>query len=157
MRKAIIEMTIKNDTVKVDFPLEIRDDGFPPISVETLNGELLPNGFITLVNTPFFVEEIALGDIIEALPPSSNRNYLFGRVIEEGTSKSISIIFIVDSSKEEVYQTIKELGCYSEYGEFKEYNMLAVEVPKSVKFEMVINYLSKEEERGLISYSELCI
>ncbi len=143
--------------VKVDFPLRIREDGFPPISVETLNGELLENGRVKIDNTPFFVEGIALGDIAEVWPPSSDSNYMFDRVIEEGSSKSISVILIVDEVKEELYQKLKSMGCYCEYGEFPGYNMLAIEVSSEVNVEHVVDHLSKMESQGLISFAELCI
>jgi hypothetical protein len=48
--------------VKIDFNLDIDESNYPPIKVETLNGILLADGAIQIDNTPFFVEEIAVGD-----------------------------------------------------------------------------------------------
>ena len=50
--------------------------------------------------------------------------------------ESISIIFIDDDSKEEVYQYFKKHDCYCEYGEFDGYNMLAVSVDKDLDHEI---------------------
>jgi len=52
------------DNIKVHFELEIVEDGFPPITVESLNAYLLDDGKIELDNTPFFAESVAVGDIL---------------------------------------------------------------------------------------------
>ena len=143
--------------VKVDFQLDNYEDGFPPIHVESLNGVLLDNGLIQIDNVPFFVEEIAIGDVVKCFHLPKNKNYQFEEVIYEGTHKSISIIFNNYSCKEDTYQFFKSKGCYCEYGEFGEFNMLAVDINADVIYEDIEEYLSKQESEGKISYAELCI
>ena len=41
--------------VKVRFELEILEDGFPPIGVETLNAQLIDGNTVKLDNTPFLL------------------------------------------------------------------------------------------------------
>jgi hypothetical protein len=78
--------------VKVKFDLEIIEEGYPPISAEYLNGLLQNDGVVRLENTPFFVEGVALGDLVSCTgrPP----NLVFDFVLKESDNKSISIIFI---------------------------------------------------------------
>ena len=143
--------------VKVNFNLEVEEDGFPPISVETLNGVLLEEGLIRIDNTPFFVEGVAIGDKIKCCLSPGNNNYQFLDVVEESGNRAISIIFIEDSYKEEVYQYLKNAGCYCEYGEFKDFNMMAVEVDGKINYEDIENYLTVKESQAILSYAELCI
>lgn len=144
-------------SVKIDFRLEVEEDGFSPIGVETLNGILLSDNLVRIDNTPFFVEGVAIGDKIRCYQPSGSENYRFLEVVEESGNKAISIIFIQDEYKEEVYQYLKEIGCYCEYGEFQDFNMLAVEVNTKTNYKDVENYLAAKESEEILSYAELCI
>jgi len=144
-------------TVKIDFPLDVDEDGYPPISVETMNGIKLENNLIQIDNTPFFIEGIAVGDKVRCNKSKKNKNYQFVELIEEGKNKSISIIFINDACKEDVYQYLKSLNCYCEYGEFRDFNMLAVDIKDSVRYSDIEQYLMKKELIGAISYAELCV
>ncbi|MFT4926975.1 MAG: hypothetical protein ACI8WB_003075 [Phenylobacterium sp.] len=78
--------------VKIDFNLDIDENNYPPIKVETLNGILLADGVIKIDNAPFFVEEIAVGDKVKRHISLKRNNYQFEQVLEEGYHKSISII-----------------------------------------------------------------
>ena len=48
------------DNIKVHFELEIIEDGFPPIAVESLNARLHDDGKIELDNTPFLLKVLLL-------------------------------------------------------------------------------------------------
>lgn len=140
--------------VRVKFDLQV-DDGFPPISAESLLGFLEGDGSVRLDNTPFFVTGIALGDIVACGgDPSALR---FERVINPSKNSAISILFIDNSCEEQVYQSLRAIGCYCEFGEFPEYNMLAVCVPAEVSLSEVNKAIHSEESSGLISIADLCI
>ena len=142
--------------VKIDFKIENDGDDFPPIGVESLNAILLDSGLLQIDNVPFFIEEIAVGDVVKCLKSPEEKNYQFDEVIYEGTHKSVSILFIDDSCKENIYQFLKSKNCYCEYGEFGVFNMLAVDISADVIYEEIEQYLSKQESTGVISYAELC-
>ncbi len=143
--------------IKVNFELEIIEDGFPPIAIETLNARLRDDGKIELDNTPFFAECVAVGDIISCSKDEHDHNYIFENVITPSGNKSISIIFIHDECKNKIYEYLKEKDCYCEYGEFDGFNMLAVSVDSSNEYNEITAYLDAEESLGKISYAELCI
>lgn len=125
--------------------------------MESLNGILLGSGLIKIDNVPFFVEEIAIGDEVKCSNSPGKKNYQFEEVIYEGTHKSVSILFINDLYKEQIYQFLKSKGCYCEYGEFGEFNMLAVDISDDVIYEEIEQYLIEKETEGIISYAELCV
>jgi hypothetical protein len=141
--------------VRVRFDIDV-EDGFPSVSSELIHGDIVGNGLIKLDNTPFFVEGIALGDIVFC-EHHADELFEFKYIVEESGNKAISIIFIDVSVEERVYQKIKLMGHYCEYGEFPEYSMLAVSVKKSHDLDGLISYLSDLEGSGKISYAELCL
>lgn len=143
--------------VKVRFELEILEDGFPPVGVETLNARLIDDHTVKLDNTPFFADSVAVDDVLSCSKTEHDHILQYGSVITPSGNKSISVIFIDDDCKEELYQYFKECGCYCEYGEFDGYNMLAVSVNKDLDYSKVASYLNENEESGRISYAELCI
>jgi hypothetical protein len=147
------------EIAKVIFDLEVDEDGFPPISGETLNVIVEPNGLV-LDNTPFFVTEIALGDRVEADPiPGVPGKYTFVRVLEQSGYKAISIIFLSEDVKQPLLDDLRALGCYCEYGEFNggAMQMLAVAVPAACDYDQLAARLAAMEAADELSYAELAL
>ena len=146
--------------VKVVFPLEVDEEGFPPIGSEALNARPVARGF-ALDNTPFFVPGIALGDIVEAVPaPSGSGKYDFVRVIEPSTNKALSIIFMDTDIKDAVCDELRRLGCFCEWGSFGRagaLKMLAVSVPDTCPYEPIADFLGRYERDDRLSYAELAV
>ena len=143
--------------VKVRFELEILEDDFPPVGVETLNARLVDTSTVELDNTPFFAKSVAVGDLLRCSKTKQDHIVQFEEVLSPSGNRSISIIFIDDDCKEETYQFFKRHECYCEYGEFDGFNMLAVSIGHNIDYNKLAFYLDKKEELGKISYSELCI
>ena len=141
--------------MRVKFDLDV-EDGYPPISSELIHGEEMSNLHVKIANTPFFVEGVALGDIV-LCKPYSDGLLEFVSLVEESGNRAISIIFIDLAAAETVYQEIKSMGHYCEYGEFPQYAMLAVSVDKGASLSPLVSYLSELEHGGKISYAELCV
>lgn len=149
------------DPIKIVFDLHTDDDGFPPIGAESLHAKADERGGFILDNTPFFVEGVAAGDRVEAVPmPGATGRYRFIRVLEPSPNKAMSIIFLSENTKETVFQELKRRGCYCEYGEFHkrgELEMLAVSVPETSDYESIRTYLSDLEENEELSFAELAV
>ena len=145
---------------KIVFPLDVDEEGFPPISSEALNARRDPPGFV-LENTLFFATGVALGDRVEGIPVQGTpEKFTFARVIESSTCKAISIIFLDVGIKEAIYQELKRRGCYCEYGEFGRgghLQMLAVAVPESCDYEAVSRFLAEHEAGEQLSFAELAV
>lgn len=147
----------KVNEIKVRFQLEILEDGFPPIGVETLNALLIDDDTVKLDNTPFFAESVAAGDVLKVSKTNSEHIVQFESVLSHGGNKSIAIIFIDDACKEDIYQYFKTNSCYCEYGEFRDFNMLAVSIGSEMDYGKIASYLDEKERLGELSYAELCI
>jgi hypothetical protein len=147
-------MTVSKNEVRVRFELEV-DDGFPPITSEVLIGVLEGPNTVRIDNTPFFVEGVALGDIVLCVGSPPDLRY---RSLQKANSnKALSILFIDDTCEENVYQYLRKKGCYCEFGEFPEYDMLAVCVFKEIDYTDIKTTLLEAQESGQISLAELCI
>ncbi|MEQ1616561.1 MAG: DUF4265 domain-containing protein [Hyphomicrobiaceae bacterium] len=55
------------ECVKIRFRIDKDEDGFPPIDIEPLSADRLPNGHFQICSSPFFVRGIAYGDIVSAV------------------------------------------------------------------------------------------
>ena len=144
-------------TVRVRFNLEIEEDGFPPISVELLHARIVDGDTVEIDNTPFFAKSVAAGDIVACSRTGSEGVLQFERVVTESGNKAISIIFVDDDCKEDVYQHLRSSGHYCEYGEFADFNMLAVSIAKDADYSTLKAYLDGKEANNSISYAELCL
>ena len=147
----------ERNEVKVRFELEVLENGFPPVGVETLHARLVDTNTVELDNTPFFAKGVAVGDLLRCSKTKQDHIVQFEGVLSPSGNKSISIIFIHDDIKEETYQFFKSNDCYCEYGEFGGFNMLAVSINQTIDYSKLAFYLGKIEELGKISYAELCI
>lgn len=82
MRRVKRQYPVTVEFVKIVFPLLVDDDGFPPISSESLNARKTKSGSI-IENTPFFVTGIALGDCVQGKPiPGQPDKFVFDGVLE---------------------------------------------------------------------------
>jgi hypothetical protein len=146
-------MTNIGDEVRVKFDLQV-EDGFPPICAETLIGVLERPNVVRIDNTPFFVEGVALGDIVLCSGTAPEFNY--ENLQKTSGNKAIAIIFI-QSCEEEIYQSLRSRGCYCEFGEFPEFDMLAACVPVDVDYNPIRAKLLEYQKAGKLSLAELCI
>lgn len=151
-----------SDFFKIVFDLERdpEEPSFPPISAETLNAKRASDGRGFIIdNTPFFATGVALGDLVAATPvPGTERRYHFERVIERSGANSLSIIFLSSTDKDSVLRELERRGCYCEYGEFGQMEMLAVSAPgDDGKYEDIYAYLESREESEILSFAELSV
>ncbi|MDP9421353.1 MAG: DUF4265 domain-containing protein [Pseudomonadota bacterium] len=140
--------------VRVKFELDVVE-GFPPIGAEILIGAMEDSGLVRVDNTPFFVEGVAIGDMIKCAgrPPELD----FVELIEPSGNKSVSIIFIDSGYENILYNQLKGKGCYCEFGEFPEFNMLAISIDSKIAYRPIRELLDEAESAGRISFAELCI
>lgn len=141
---------------RMQFELDV-NDGFPPVASELIHVEIVGSNIARIDNTPFFVEGIAIDDVVyfEGEPDSGIVNFVDIKKISR--NRSISVIFIEKSIEEEIYQEIRSMKLYIEFGSFPEYDMLAIGVPNDFEICNLRKYLDRFENLRLISYAELCI
>jgi hypothetical protein len=151
------EPAVSTQSSKIAFHLETDDAGFPPMSLELINGELVADDKFRILNAPFFVQNVSYGDIVVARSSEVNGQWEFVRVMEASDFTSISIILLDSSLDETLMALLRGKMCVIEYGEFGVYRMLAVAFPVTVDYPSFREQLSGYQDRGLISFAELAI
>lgn len=143
--------------VKVVFPLEQNEDGYPPIKYELLNGTMLSGDSLRIDNAPFFVSNISYHDTLKVKETEIPGQFEFVELIEASTFTSISIIIMDASMDTFLMDLLRGLGCVIEFGEFGPYRILAVAVPASTDYEGLRSQLEHLEAQSKISFAELAI
>ena len=138
------------------FALTPDEDGYPPISVESMNAVEVEEGRFRLRNAPFFVSGIAYDDLVEARQ-SPDGGYDFVRCIEPSDFRCLSIILLSESLGGALMDLLRGRDAVIEYGEFGALRMVAVAVPAEVDYQEIKRNLDRYEAEGLISYAELAV
>lgn len=141
------------NTTKIDFSLTI-ENGYPPISVERLNARECDSGEFEILNSPFFVKELAYGDLVTAAPTAEGR-LAFVSCSKASSFKALSIIILDDEMDRTLMDNFRGHDCVIEYGEFGAFRMVAVGIPESADYESIRKILDAHESAGKISYAEL--
>ncbi|WSY48578.1 DUF4265 domain-containing protein (plasmid) [Embleya sp. NBC_00888] len=98
---------ISEDHVKVRFRMEVDDDGWPPVSVESLWAVDLGDGTVRLDNTPWFVRGIAGGDIVKVGIEEDGLRWA-GETVRSSENCTIRLIVLKDGGSAAARQTVLE-------------------------------------------------
>ena len=140
-------------SLKIAFTLDV-EDGYPPINVEQLNATEIAPGQFELLNSPFFINEIAYGDVV-AVDVNENGRLVFKSCLKQSTFKAISIIIMDSKMDVSIMDLLRGQNCVIEYGEFGALRMVAVAIPESADYMAIKKVLDDYEKAGLLSYAEL--
>jgi len=102
-------------------------DDWPPLKYENIWCEE-EEGFFRIKNIPFFLENIAYGDLVK-IKKVGKDTYTIDKVIEKSTHSTIWIYFCEDCIVKDVLNKIKKIGCGVEGGVVDNY--YAVNAPDS--------------------------
>ncbi|MEU6174818.1 DUF4265 domain-containing protein [Streptantibioticus parmotrematis] len=115
--------------MKVHFRLE-REDGWPPVSVESLWAVDQGDGTARLDNIPWFVRGVACGDIVATEPDGDGTRWA-GEVVRRSENCTIRLIVLRDGGSRPTRQTVinafQHLGVDGEGVE--QFGMVALDVP----------------------------
>lgn len=125
---------------RIAFELEQDEDGYPPVSVETLWALPTPEGFWRIDNIPFFVYGIALDDIIEA----HGDPLTFVRVVQPGGHATLRMLLSKTADAAPLRAALNARGCSSEASHIP--TLFAVDVPPAVDVAEVRAFLEGCEE-----------
>ncbi len=114
--------------IEVWFRIEKDAEGYPKSQDwEELWASPVEGGGFRLDSTPFFVRDIAAGDVISAVETEEGR-YRFERVISRSGNSNFRI-WLHDSmvqEREKIVQTLRDLGCHVEVTLER---LIAIDVP----------------------------
>lgn len=132
------------------FRLERDDDGFPPTEWESLWVEDAGSGRFQIKNIPFYVKNISSEDIVEGIEQGNMLRYSH---LLEPSGNSVFRIYVLDESKvQSARERFRELNIESELSDVP--NLFAIEIPRKVPIEPVLNLLMEGKEREEWDFQE---
>jgi hypothetical protein len=76
----------------VVFELEVDEDGWPPVGGERVWAFDLGDDLYRIDNVPWFVRDLAVGDVVVAVPPGPENHPVFRRIHTRSEHLTIRII-----------------------------------------------------------------
>ena len=135
--------------VKIRFPLEQDELGYPPESSETMWAVPLEDGRYIIDNIPFYAKLISDGDIVSAI--NLDGDLTFDKVLELSRNCTIRIVMLDDSDGSEVRKLLEEMGCKVEgSGTF---GFFSVSFDKDL-YQSVVDLVSKLGQEEALDYEE---
>ncbi|MEE1782760.1 DUF4265 domain-containing protein [Kitasatospora sp. NPDC048239] len=142
---------------KVAFDLEEERPNWPPVSIERLWGEKTAVKLeIRVVNTPFFVRGISFGDLIRVRPDNERRELVFESFTSESGHSTVRIVLLRDTEREIVELKLRSAGCSWELAHSFG-NLLAIDIPPTVEYGELREWLLAQVEAGVIEIQESAI
>jgi hypothetical protein len=147
------------DLVHVIFPLEVDDDGWPPVDSERMWASVVGADLYRLENTPWFATGVAEGDIVQAKARADGEWPFFVEVAEWSGNCTIRIIPLKDGElmgdQGRVLDLFSALGVTGEGA--GSYPIVALTVPPDLELERIKALLVEGEQRGWWGYEEGCV
>lgn len=139
--------------IKINIAYKIGEDNYGVESLWTIKS----GNFYKLDNIPFFVYNLAYGDIVAI--EEDNEEKWFDELIESSENSLVQLELEKDSDdsayKKEVGERFEALGC--DWEGMKNSNRIGVNIPKEIDYLEI----KKELENGLIAgawdYKEACL
>lgn len=115
----------------------------------------LGNSLYSVDNIPFVVKRVALGDIITIEFDEEEGEYYFESFVEVSGNATIRLYFDDETMIEGVRMELRKFGCESEV--FLKRKIIAVDIPKTVNYKPIKDYLDNGEANKLWEYEEACL
>lgn len=136
--------------VKILFPLD-RVDDYPPFEVESVWAVRTADGMYRIDNIPFYIEGIALNDVVHA-KRADDGVLKFDSIASTAGHSTLRVVFFDVSIQDEFYKKIEALGCKWE-GAY-EPSLIAIDIPPSSDLSAVLNILAAGCGKELLDYEE---
>jgi hypothetical protein len=140
--------------VKVFFELQQDEDGYPPVTCESMWATPADEGLYRLDNIPFFARGVAYEDIISAVRRDDG-TLGFVKVIQPSRHSTLRVIVYEDSEVPALRHELETLGCDTELSHIP--NLFAVDVPPSVSLDAVRHLLDAGNVSERWEYEEACL
>jgi hypothetical protein len=145
-----------DELVHVVFPLDVGGDGWPPVVAERVWAYDLGGGRFRIDNPPWFVRNLAVGDIVEAQAPATDQHPVFTSLITPSSHLTIRIICFrsgpLQGSLQAVLDRFVPLGVYAEG--VAQYGMVALDIPPQADKRQVYAELMRGSADGSWEWEE---
>lgn len=105
-------------------------------------------------NIPFYVQELALGDVISAQPDASGVLW-YSELVQPSGHSTLHLWFAHEKDVASVREALRQMGCASEVSDLP--RLVAVDVPPEVPYGKIKEFLEEREGIGQLEYQEACL
>lgn len=137
----------------VKIALEISPDDKGHTEIETVWALPCNTGY-KIDNIPFYANNIALGDIVNA-KEDKNGLLIMEELFEASGHSTIRIWFSDAKYVQSAREDLRRMGCSSELSDLP--RLIAVDVPPTVPYESIQEYLDGGKRDGKWDYQEGCL
>ncbi|HEX8434618.1 DUF4265 domain-containing protein [Archangium sp.] len=145
--------TSPDQHVKILFHLEQDEDGYPPVSAETVWAIAVGEGLYKIDNIPFFATGVAVEDIVSAKPDAGQ--LLYQEVVHPSGHSTLRVVVYKHDEVPEVRGIFKQLGCSTEQSHLR--GLIAIDVPPSASWDELKRMLDTGREQDRWDYEEACL
>ena len=139
--------------IKILFPLQPDEDGYPSVGSERLWGKVVEDGY-QIDNIPFYVTGVSCCDIV-AVNRGNDGTLNFSGVVKRLGHSAIRVCIRDVDAVGKLRRDLKTLGCESEQDYVP--NLIAIDIPPQVKIRPIWEFLEKGLEQGKWEYEDACI
>lgn len=147
-----------DNRVRVEFQLDHGDDGWPPVATERLWAVPLEGGVVRIDNVPWFVRNLASGDIVRTTTDSDGGLWAAERIQWSGHC-TVRVVPLSDGAlagnRQAVLDAFTPLGVEGEG--IEQFGLVALDVPPTVDLGEVKRLLDQGAENGWWDYEEGCV
>ncbi len=140
----------------VVFPLEVDDQGWPPVSAERVWAYSLGDNEYRIDNTPWFVRDLACDDVVSATAPDDASHPVFSHMVRKSEHLTIRIICFrrgpLEGNLQAVVDAFIPLGVFAEG--VTQYGMVALDVPRTAALRPIFDRLVTGQEDGSWEWEE---
>jgi len=140
---------------RVIFELAV-EDGWPPVGAERVWAHHLGGDRYRIDNPPWFVPDLAVGDVVRAQAPDSGSHPVFVEVVERSDHVTIRLIcFRRGPLAGDLAKALEPFTALGVYGEgVQQYGMLALDIEPTAPLPAIVARLRQGEEDGSWEYEE---
>jgi Domain of unknown function (DUF4265) len=121
--------------------------------VETMWAVEREDGY-ELDNIPFYVKELALGDVVSATAETDGALY-FSKLVRAQGHSTLRLLFSSKENIKPVRDALRQMRCDSEQSDLP--SLVAVDVPPEVPYARVKEFLDGLKRDGVLEYQEACL
>lgn len=137
------------DHAKVFFTLEQDEDGYPPVSAESVWAVQTGLPFeYTLDNIPFFATQATCGDVIRVRP--GDGVLWFDEMVRPSGNSLLRATFFQPTKVRDIREALRSLGCTTEW--LEAYHLIAINIPANISLEQIQAFLEEQAEAGVLDY-----
>ena len=147
-----------DEPTRVVFPLEVDEDGWPPVSAERVWAVPVGSDLYRLENAPWFACGVAHGDVVRAVAPDADSWAVYVETVERSGNATIRVVPFragpLAGSLQAVLDAFEPLGVSGEGSGI--HPIVALTVPPDVDLAPVKSLLAAGRADGRWDVEEAC-